>query len=318
MLKRAGRIIALGLIVVVQTETMVSLMQAHDGLMTPAAVETIALPVTPLPADCRVEPRPLDFFAADADDLLATPAASFSEPVTTPVAYLPVRGAPADSETVNRVTAVLVQAMACLNAGDFLRYSSLLTDEAAHDTVRYGMARNIQYVRSFRAEQELGDFSTDALLAEFAGELRPTPEDQWAAVTAVHQVSLLADGRVAAVVLLSNPGLGDGSLVMVFERERGRFLIAERISLVYPPLPPATPAGSPPATPHVTPLPDDCKTEPPPIACIIDVAAGSPPHGPPPISGGRRLVTRLGEGTRRGAGPARILWRTVGARSSVG
>ena len=94
-----------------------------------------SLPATPDPAECVVEPRPASFFEPlVAEILTATPTAS---PGATP----PVpeeAGEPVDAETEAEVVALLRQAVACANAGDFPRLTALFTDDAARDAVLVG------------------------------------------------------------------------------------------------------------------------------------------------------------------------------------
>ena len=79
--------------------------------------------VTPDPALCQVSPRTID--GLKALFIGATPAAEQpATEVTVPI------GHPADAATAAGVVRTVEEAVACLNAGDFLRFLALMTDDA--------------------------------------------------------------------------------------------------------------------------------------------------------------------------------------------
>ena len=169
---------------------------------TPAAQ---AFPMTPDPAECTVEPRPVEEFVAIA--AAATPvaaAAARRETVEVPVGPL------ADADTVAGVTATVREVFACFNAGDIRRAFSLLTDEA---------------IRGFAEEDPIP-------AEELRGFLGATPAAVPAAgrstILAVTDVVLLADGRVGALVASTDPLAEEEETTTVhltFERADGRWLV---------------------------------------------------------------------------------------------
>lgn len=144
---------------------------------TPAA----DLPVTPDPALCLVEPRPLTFF----EQYLGTPSAA--TPTDEGAAavegtldeFVPPAGEPADPATVAAVTATAVEIVACFNAGDLPRAFALYTDTM---------------IESFAAGEPLPQEEFDAMAASPVAAL----DEQRSTVLAVRDVVLLPDGRVGA------------------------------------------------------------------------------------------------------------------------
>lgn len=199
---------------------VVALIAASLAVPAPvAAQETtpVAVPVTPDPAACRSEPRTIDELYA----LLGTPVPTASDTelsVSTPAAgpapvSLPA-GEPADSATVGAITATIVEAYACFNAGDYLRAFALYSDEA---------------LQRF-AEQ--GPFTKD-IAAFFLATPEAFPEDFRSSVLAVRDVRVLPDGRVGALVDTDDPtSLPEGTDVdfVVFVEQGDRYLIDEEIT----------------------------------------------------------------------------------------
>ena len=147
---------------------------AQPGMAQEATA--VALPVSPDPALCTVEPRPL----ADFETLVAAPDASpAAAPEATPESFVPPTGEPADAETAAAVTQTAVELFACYAAGDFLRAAALWTDDylAAEDT------------RLSYTEDDL------AFLAA-----TPVPEEPEVRLTllALREMTVLSDGRVGA------------------------------------------------------------------------------------------------------------------------
>ena len=166
-----------------------------------------ASPDVPDPAECRVEPRPVDDLAL----LTGTPIAAEATPV--PLAG----GEPADRETVAAVTATIREYYACLNAGDPLRLFALFSDGG---------------LRRFAAEYGApipGDAASAATPV-------PVPPDERFFARAIRDVRDQGDGRVVATVIESNLPLeatgefDDDALppvVFVVAAADGRYLIED-------------------------------------------------------------------------------------------
>ncbi|MDP9355047.1 MAG: SH3 domain-containing protein, partial [Chloroflexota bacterium] len=172
---------------------------------TPAAG---ALPVTPGPAECRAEPRPVaEVLAINAE---ATPTAGRAETETFEV---PV-GAPVDTETVAGVTATVREVFACFNAGDVRRAFSLLTDER---------------IRDFVEEDPISE-------EELRGFLEATPEavpaEQQLTLLAVSDVTELEDGRVGAFVVTTDPLAGPDTIYVVVVQADDRWLVDDVIEFL--------------------------------------------------------------------------------------
>lgn len=146
--------------------------------------------MTPGPARCPVAQPP------SIGDLLArigaTPildAIRRGDDIPAPPVAVPT-GQPADAVTVEAVTAVLVQFLACLNTGDVRKAPALTTD---------------RYPCRIEAVAPLTEARGNAL----AGPLAPLPPDQYSALLAVERAGILPDGRVGMVaVLLFPPAAG--------------------------------------------------------------------------------------------------------------
>lgn len=174
---------------------------------TPAAG---TFPITPDPAECQEEVRPIqEFLAINA---AATPTGGMAETETVEV---PV-GPPADAETVAGVTATVRELFACFNAGDFARAFSLVTDDV---------------IRSFAEEEPIPE-------EELRGFLEATPEavpaEQQSTILVISDVMELEDGRVGAFVASTDPFVGPDTLYFVFVQEDDRWLIADFIEFLEP------------------------------------------------------------------------------------
>ena len=151
------------------------------------------LPAAPDPVLCRAEPRAIEEYEAS----LGTPVPA------APETFVITAGTPADQATIDAITTTLIEAAACINAGEFRRLGGLYTDAGfAEDTAGI--------------DQEGVDF--------FAATHEPGPVEDRYAIFAVALVQVLADGRVAAVVQFQTGGAG-GADLMLFAEEGGRYLI---------------------------------------------------------------------------------------------
>ena len=177
----------------------------------------VALPVTPDPAECRVEPRTIDELHAQLGTPVPAPPEapqSMSTPVGGPTAVSLPEGEPADTATVAAITATAVEAYACFNAGDYLRAFALYSDGAL---LRF-------------AEQ--APFTED-IAAFFLATPQAFPEEFRSSVLAVREARVLPDGRVGALVDTDDPtSPPEGTDVdfVIFVEQGGRYLIDEEIT----------------------------------------------------------------------------------------
>lgn len=174
-----------------------------------------ALPATPEAAACTVEPRSITFF----EQFIGTPTAEQATPAiaATPAAAFEMpAGDPADQETVAAVTATVVELAACLNAGDFLRYFALFTDDYFRGVV-----------------EEFGPLPEEEFAA-FGATPQALPAENRAAILAVVDVRVLADGRVAGLFDVYDPfetPPGPARFYWEFVEQDGRWLIDEQVML---------------------------------------------------------------------------------------
>lgn len=157
-------------------------------------------PSAPKPESCAVTPRTLPL-----DLALATPMATAPDPVLPGPQDLPA-GEPADEATVAAVTATVVEALACRNAGDLLAAYALMTDDLVLKVI--GPPNGVP--------PELV-----ALLTEKPQKVRRTERLE---IAGVDGASLLPDGRVSATVVTRNAET-EFTDVLVFVERDGRWLI---------------------------------------------------------------------------------------------
>lgn len=177
----------------------------------------VALPVTPDPAACLVAPRTIDdLYALLGTPVPAAPEAEESESTPaggSPEVSLPT-GEPADSATVAAITATIVEAYACFNAGDYLSAFALYSDDA------------------LQRFTEQGPFTED-IAAFFLATPEAFPENFRSSVLAVRDVRVLPDGRIGALVDTNDPtSPPEGTDVdfVVFVEQGDRYLIDEEIT----------------------------------------------------------------------------------------
>lgn len=169
------------------------------------AQDASPMPASDQAASCEeIEPRDAAFF----EDVARTPESSASEGIpqeeaagATPTPFAMPEGEVADEQTAAGVSNLYEQLVACLNAGDFLRAYALYTDDY--------LVRNLseEVITQLDATPEPRD---ESVQSEFGGLL---------------DARLLDDGRIAALVMLTNPQSGDVVIHSILREEDGRLRI---------------------------------------------------------------------------------------------
>jgi hypothetical protein len=143
-------------------------------------------PVTPPASACTVEPRTTEELIA----LFASATPADPMPVETSATL--ILGKPADARASQQVTAVIHQAIACLNAGDFGRFFALLTDHA--------IVTIFPWVAEMLATE---DSAAEAMAPN------PPPEEYRQTILGIGSISRLPDGSYSAVLVELDPNAGD-------------------------------------------------------------------------------------------------------------
>jgi hypothetical protein len=198
------------------------------------------------PAACQVAPITAErltalWFPAAATPGPATPRAA-SELTSVP---LPL-GEPADPATAVAITTTVRELIACQNRMDNGRVWALFTDNQ---------------LRQFGPPPDIRPEDIPALLAPPLPE-EPIPVEWYTRLFAVTDVSVMADGRVATVVVSDDPWVPGGPVteIILFLEEGGRWLIgggALFTTIVSPPegFPPPVVADEGPSAAASTPVP---------------------------------------------------------------
>jgi hypothetical protein len=175
---------------------------------TPEAAMGPVLPLAPDPATwCTVTPKTLAEVRAAWEEVNAEP--SDATPLADPAPFERPTGTPADDATVAAITAAIVQVIACsANGGNGLADAALSTDTHLRDSNNLlGMA-----------EEDFNGFYTETPMA--------SGPEQWLMVYAVHDVTLLEDGRVGVRPDIIVPGVGRFcNDYLIFEEVDGQWLI---------------------------------------------------------------------------------------------
>ncbi|MDP9368732.1 MAG: hypothetical protein M3Q03_10740 [Chloroflexota bacterium] len=183
---------------------------ASPAATPPGAVSTGATPEVLDPTLCAVEPRTIE----NVQQILGTPAVEEATPAASPVAletpFVLPQGSSAEADAVDEVTATVRETLACLNAGDTLRYLALHTDT---------------YVARLAVEGVLSQAQLDTFAAP------PTPLDPAAQIglIATEDIRMLADGRIAVLIRQAHPTEGPQRVFFVMAEQGGRYLIDEEI-----------------------------------------------------------------------------------------
>ena len=185
-------------------------LSAHAQGATPAGGRDV-----PDPSECTVEPATADEVLALYRDVAATPV-SATPTAASPTPFAQPTGEPADAETAAAVEAANRELLACTNAYGFLGLVAVSTD------------RHIRFVLA----QDIAAGMTEETIAEFLLDTpEPTAPEQSVALVAVRDVTALEDGRIGAVVVGDEPGVGAVTLYFIFVEEDGRYLLDEQFEL---------------------------------------------------------------------------------------
>lgn len=191
---------------------------ARGGTASAQESDAGATPTVPDPAECAVEPRSLAELRALAEIALATPESEPpSTPAASPVAFTPPAGEPADPATSAAVTDMVRESLACVNATNILALYALQTD----DFIR------LQFSELRGSIDAVGGL--DQVLGVYATPLPAMAPDDQLGFSAVHNVEVLGDGRVGAIVdIIVGSGAGGQGVrqdYYVFRQQDGQYLI---------------------------------------------------------------------------------------------
>jgi len=178
---------------------------------TPAVGEQ-AFPIPSDPAACQVTPRSADELLALWYDRDGTPVVFVATPAAEEGATNAVTisiGSPADDATTAAVVATMHEVLSCFDTLDALRGFALFTDDYLRRMGPQGMPR---------------DEAEAFLTQEPPGEI---PVAERLPLLAVTEVSVLADGRVGALVTVADPILGPSTNYTVFVQQGDRWLVDE-------------------------------------------------------------------------------------------
>jgi hypothetical protein len=194
---------------------LIALIIAGTQSSTVSAQATPSSGWAPVALECTVEPLPL----AELNEILlsaATPIPGTPDFDNEEIPYIKPEGSPASPPAAEGVTATIEMVMACSNAGDFLRFTALVTDD---------------YIRTFAPFFDPPLDEDDPLFTP-----SPRPEEQLVFIDGITDVIELPDGRVSALVTtISNDGFDDSSLSVItleYDEERERWLVDEAQSVV--------------------------------------------------------------------------------------
>jgi ketosteroid isomerase-like protein len=201
---------------------------AQDNSATPDASadrESRGVP----PEECQIEPRVAD----EVHALLGLVDGGEASPAPrTPIPAPPWTAA--DEETVAAAEATAREWLACINADDNLRIAALMTDAA----ITRFFANNLRTAEEIERARE-----------NLAAAPEPREEQRRARLLHVTDVSLLDDGRVAALIVINEPLLqprGTEALLLIFAQVGERWLLDDIIQFSIVPVLAGTPeAGTP-------------------------------------------------------------------------
>ncbi|HET9661700.1 MAG TPA: hypothetical protein VFP05_15340 [Thermomicrobiales bacterium] len=165
-------------------------------------------PVIPPASACTVEPRTAEELVALFANTTPTEPMPFATTETITI------GKPADTASAEQVTALIYQAVACLNAGDFGRFFALLTDHA------------IVTIFPWVAEELATEEAAAQKLAP-----SPPPANFLTTILGIGSIALLPDGSFSAVLVQLDPNAGDQptALILTAVEQDGAWLIDNAI-----------------------------------------------------------------------------------------
>ena len=165
-------------------------------------------PIVPQPSSCTVAPRTADELKA----LFST--ASPDDPVVIDMTATIVVGEAADPVSAQHVTSTIHQAIACLNAGDFGRFFSLLTDRAVVAIFPW-----------------MAEVLADEASAAEAMTPQPPDEEFQQTILGIGSIAQLPDGRYSAVLVGIDPSGGEApfALYLILTESDGAWLIDEAV-----------------------------------------------------------------------------------------
>jgi hypothetical protein len=178
------------------------------GVRSPL-VNTVSAQATsaasPVVADCTVQPRTI----GELNEIASTAGTPVSVTPTSDEAipYVKPLGPAASAQTVEEVMETVGQFYACVNAGDFLRYAALFSDDL---------------IRSF-ADETSFLFPEDELLTP-----SPIPAEDRVVVDEITDVIELSDGRISALATFSIPDADQPFWLVItlsYDQDRERWLI---------------------------------------------------------------------------------------------
>jgi hypothetical protein len=169
----------------------------------------------PDPSECLVGPATAEEVLALFHDVAAT-ATSATPAAADPPSFVQPEGEPADAETAAAVVAATRELLACTNGYGFLGLVAVATDRHIRDVLAQDIAAGV----------------TEEAMSEFlaATPEPPTPE-QSVALVDVRDVMVLDDGRIGAVVVGDEPGVGELTLYFIFVEKGGRYLLDEQFEV---------------------------------------------------------------------------------------
>ena len=199
---------------------VIALLSALALSSVTAAQEATPAGDSPDPEECTFEPRTIE----ELQSIFGTPAPEGAGEATSAVEATPAgfelpEGEPADAETVAEITTVIRGVAACYNAGDYLAGFGGVTEDF------------------LRSQVGLALFDED-FVAAMNAEPAPLLEEEQTVVLDVREVTVLEDGRVAALFDYVGPspqleGIeGVETDLFIFEEVDGQWLLDESIENV--------------------------------------------------------------------------------------
>lgn len=175
------------------------------------------------PSECVAEPRATDEVTA----LLGLDSEGITPPAL-PTITAPLGQNLGSAETVSVKEAVR-EILACFNAGDIARASSLMTDNGV--------------IRTYWQLTETPELRSTA--QERIGTAVPRPAPAQIRLVTVTDVSVLPDGRASAFVVINDPAApqpGPETLLFYFLNQDGKWLLDDWIDFSIAAVPASTPA----------------------------------------------------------------------------